>query len=159
MVYYLIGFLRIVFNREKHNSYLFCSMVAKTSIFLIGFICSLGLSSPAETKDDYTFAFYKIDNKVEIIVNDSLIYSTEEMKGNPDLEGKLTYSIGHLLTEGRDEVIVRLYNGYAPYPEEKKDQHWEIEYSILKNGQEYDLMWDEGNDYKTGLVFEEVYYF
>ena len=96
---------------------------------------------------------------VEIIVNDSLIYSSGEMKGNPDLEGNITYSIGHLLTDNEDVVIVKLYNGYAPYYDFKKDEHWEIDYAIFKNGQEIEQMWDEGDDYRTGLVFEEKYIF
>ena len=135
-------------------------MFLKISILIIGLLGALNSNwiSDNDRKDDYTFAFYKIDNKVEIIVNDSLIYSTGEMKGNPDLEGNLTYKVGHLLTQGRDEVIVRLYNGHEPYSPDKKDQHWEIEYSLFKNGKEYDLMWDEGDDYKTGLVFEETYF-
>lgn len=156
-----------MFNVRRNNlsskdiSYLFCPMIIKVSTAALSLLCSLSVIWPSfnVTKDEYTFAFYRIDNMVEIIVNDSLIYSSGEMKGNPDLEGNITYSIGHLLTDNEDVVIVKLYNGYAPYYDFKKDEHWEIDYAIFKNGQEIEQMWDEGDDYRTGLVFEEKYIF
>lgn len=109
--------------------------------------------------DIYIISFYQIDNKVEIIINDSIIYSSGEVDRNPDFEGLLTVNISKHLTRPKNEVIVRLYNGFEPYPEDEKDKHWEIEYSILKNEQEIDFMWNEGDDFRNGLVFEERYLF
>ncbi|MAE87334.1 MAG: hypothetical protein CMB80_31665 [Flammeovirgaceae bacterium] len=108
--------------------------------------------------EDYVFVFNKIDNKVEILVNDSLIFDSGTVNHNPELEGLYTCNITKYLTSERDVVVVRLYNGFEPYPEEQKDKHWEIEYSLNKDGVEVEQMWNEGDDFKIGLVFEEIYY-
>lgn len=118
----------------------------------------INLISSKNEGEKYVFVFNKIDNKVEIIINDSLVYDSGTLNHNPELKGLYNYDISKHLTRERNEVIVRLYNGFAPYPKHQKDKHWEIEYSLFKNGKEYDLMWDVGDDYRTGLVFEEKYY-
>lgn len=107
---------------------------------------------------DYFIEFYKVDNKVDIIVNDSLVYTTGTIDLNPDLKGNMNFYIGAYLTDKKDEVIVRLNNGYEPYDMEQSDKHWEIEYAIKKNGVEYDYMWDADDDYRVGVVFEKKYY-
>ncbi|WP_421872928.1 hypothetical protein [Marinoscillum sp.] len=104
---------------------------------------------------DYVIAFYRIDNQVDIIVNDSLVYTTGVIDHNPDFKGEFTYYIGNHLTDQEDQVTVRLYNGRPPY--DIKDKHWEIEYVLKKNGKEFDYMWDEGDNNEVGLVFEEKY--
>ncbi len=134
-------------------------MIIKLSTILLGLIYSLGMIRFTPPKDEYTFAFYKIDNKVNIIINDSLVFTSGEFDQNPDLEGNFTSNITRFLTDEQDEVTIQLYNGFEPYPKDQKDQHWEIEYSLFKNGEEIDLMWNEGDDFKTGLVFEAKYYF
>ncbi|MEO9476663.1 MAG: hypothetical protein ABJG41_14070 [Cyclobacteriaceae bacterium] len=126
---------------------------------MIHLIFLLILSVQIQFKDtDYTFQFYHIDNKVEIIVNDTVVYSSPEIDKNPKIEGNLSFNISKYLTDKEDIVIIKLYNGFEPYPEHEKDKHWEIEYSLIKNGkEEIEMMWDQGNNSKTGLVFKKTY--
>ena len=107
---------------------------------------------------DCLVSFSKIDNKVTISVNDSLVYDSGTVDFNQQLNNNLSVQLGNYLTKGRDKVIIRLYNGHEPYLKDEEDKHWEIEYQIIKNGVEIDLMWDMGDDNKKGLVFEEKYF-
>lgn len=106
---------------------------------------------------DYTIVFDRIDNKVEVMVNDSLVFSSGIIDNNPDLKSDYKVYLGNYLTESKDEVIIRLYNGFEPY-QDQDDKHWEIQYVILKGEEEYEYMWDYEDDYRLGIVFEEKYY-
>lgn len=91
-------------------------------------------------------------------MNDSLVFTSGIIDHNPNLEDKFSCNISNWLTNGKDEVIIRLYNAYEPYNVDQNDQHWEIEYVLHKGKLEFDFMWDSKDDYRQGLVFEEKYY-
>lgn len=116
------------------------------------------LSTSLITADNCTVSFYRVDNKVDIAVNDAVVYTTGIINNNPNLNGTLSFDISPFLTSNPDTVSIRLYNGVEPYSNLQKDQHWEIEYSLKMNGLELDFMWNEGDDDRKGLVFEETYY-
>ncbi len=128
------------------------------------FICNFSIlpliliSQTGYTQNNYQLEFIQVDNKVEVLVNDSLIYTSNTLDNNPNIEGGLEVNLRPYLTNNRDEVIVKLYNGHEPYNKDEDDKHWEIEYSLWLNQTEYDLMWNEGDDNRTGLVSEEKYY-
>lgn len=106
---------------------------------------------------DFTIAFDRIDNLAEIVVNDSLIYSSGAIDFNPDLEGSITVYLGSFLTNKKDKVVIKLYNGHEPY-QVQDDSHWELKYVIFRGDEEYETVWEYADDRKIGLVFEEVYY-
>lgn len=128
---------------------------------IYSFILSLILhffQTPDYQGTDYTFTFTHIDNKVDILVNDSLVFTSGIIDHNPDLENKFSCQIGPFLTPGKDEVTVRLYNAYEPYNVDQNDKHWEIEFVLHKGQKEIDFMWDSKDDFAQGIVFEEKYY-
>lgn len=126
-------------------------------IYFLLFVFTFGGTDTTES--NYSITFLKIDNKAELIINDSIIYSSGVIDDNPDLNelySKIYF--GNYLTPARDEVIIRLYNAKKPYKVDQNDKHWEIEYVIYKDEKEFEYMWDSEDDYAQGLVFEEKYY-
>ncbi len=126
----------------------FLALIVNTLLFM---------QNPDYKEKDYLIRFHRIDNKVDIIVNDSLVYTSGVIDSNPDFKGEKTLYLGSYLTNEVDEVVIKVYNGRKPYI--VKDKHWEIEYVIEKKGIEYEYMWDEGNNNEVGLVFEEKHFF
>lgn len=108
--------------------------------------------------NNYIISFIKIDNRVEIIVNDSIVFNSGVINHNPNVKEFVGFDLSPVLTPEKDEVIVRLFNGYEPYHEGMEDVHWEIEYEMMKGDKVYDIMWNEADDNRIGQVFEEVYY-
>ncbi len=127
------------------------------TLLLIQFLLSFFIDQPKTEEFDYTFRFSKIDNMVQITVNDDLVYTSGVVDHNPDLDGAYSVYISKYLTSGEDKVIIRLFNGYEPY-NTQDDKHWELEYQLLKDGKEYEYVWEYADDNKLGLVFEETYY-
>lgn len=128
-------------------------MLSKLLIILLPFC--LGPNTE-DQMNDFTFIFDKIDNKVEILVNDSIVYTSGTIDNNPNLEGDYEIYLGNFLTKAEDIVLIRVYNGHEPY-ENEKDEHWEIKYVLNEGSAEYDYVWEYGDDNAIGLVFEEEY--
>jgi len=106
---------------------------------------------------DYTVVFEKIDNRVELYVNDSLVFDSKSIDGNPELGKTMSVFLGHYLTPNDDLIKVKLYNGFEPY-QTQDDAHWEIRYMVLEGEEEYDYFWDFGDNNQIGLVLEENFY-
>ncbi len=128
-------------------------MLSKLLLTLFAFLPTSG-----ETREtnDYTFIFDKIDNKVEILVNDSIVYTSGTIDNNPNLGDDYQIYIGNFLTKEEDLVVLRVYNGHEPYQDEE-DPHWEIKYVLNQGDEEYDYVWEYADDNAIGLVFEEEY--
>ncbi|SNS59215.1 hypothetical protein SAMN05421640_0792 [Ekhidna lutea] len=121
-------------------------------------ISSFSWDSRSVSNDDYIVIFDRIDNSVEILVNDSIVYQSGIIDNNPFLGDTYKIPLSIYLTEKKDEVIIRLYNGHPPYTEQS-DTHWEIKYVIMNGDEQIDYFWDYADDNQVGLVFEEKYYF
>ena len=127
-----------------------------TSLFF-AFIMSL-INGNLKSEDDHVIIFYRIDNSVEILVNDSIVYESGIIHNNPSLGDTYKIPLGIYLTDAQDEVIIRVNNGVPPN-EEQNDTHWEIKYSIFNGDERIDYFWDYSDDNEIGLVFEERYFF
>lgn len=128
-------------------------MLSKLLVILIPFFSAFNTS---KQDNNYTFIFDKIDNKVEILVNDSIVYTSGTIDNNPNLGKDFQIYLGNYLTEDEDRVVLRVYNGHEPY-ENEEDQHWEIKYVLNQGSEEYDYVWEYADDNTIGLVFEEEY--
>jgi len=95
--------------------------------------------------------FYKIDNKINVYVNDSLIYESKTFDGNPDL--KIDVDLEDHLVKGANLVKVELYNGYEDN-DYKKDRFWEIRYEMFNNEESIDYMHQFSSNGAAGLAFD-----
>lgn len=119
-------------------------------------LISLGYNAH-QTTNDYTLKFSRVDNLIEVIVNDSLVYSSGIIDNNPALDGGVAVFLNKYLTPKEDKVIIRLYNGHPPYTEQD-DMHWELECQLFKGDEEIEYIWEMADDNQIGLVFEEIFY-
>lgn len=107
-------------------------------------------------KAKYFLEFEKIDNKVEVFLGDSLIYNSGLVRSNPKFIIQVNI-YESLLQEIGKELTVRLTNG-APGVRDGDDIHWEVKYFLIKGDEEVlDFVWEEADDGKAGIVFEEKY--
>ncbi|WP_420317644.1 hypothetical protein [Ekhidna sp.] len=123
---------------------------------IVFLILNIYPSPTCDQAKDYTFIFEKVDNRVEILVNDSIIYDSGTINDPHSFSGK-KISIGPYLKHANNKVVVRLYNGYEPY-ENQIDRSWQIKYALMEGTDEYENYWEKGRDYRVGLVLEEAYY-
>lgn len=110
-----------------------------------------------EPKEHYYIQFERIDNRADILVNDSLVYSSGTIDFNPELNELHSIYLGNFLTSELDKVVVRIYNGHEPYLDED-DKHWEIKYVLLENEDLVDYVWEYEDDGTIGVVFEMIHY-
>jgi hypothetical protein len=103
---------------------------------------------------EYMLSLEKVDNKVEVLVNDSLVYSTGVMEGNKELGLKV--KLNPWLAPGENQIKVRLYNG-SDVLIEQRDKHWEVRYELYRDDEPIDYIWEKGDDFKIGLTFEKSY--
>ncbi len=129
-------------------------------MFILLFIQLIGgvfFSTKESDYKDYTIIFEQIDNRVELFVNDSLVFDSESIDGNPELGSTMTIYLGYYLTPQPDEIKIKLFNGFEPY-NEQDDKHWEIRYMVKEGKEEYDYFWDYNDENQIGLVLEETFY-
>ncbi len=110
--------------------------------------------SSGEEGDVYRIIFRKIDNKVLLHVEDSLIYDSGTIAGNPDLEVEIFLT--EYVEAGKIEIRVDGYNGVEPY--NQADSHWEIVYDIFKNDEIIEFVREASDRGEVGKVFEEFHY-
>lgn len=127
------------------------------AIYLLKFIILATLVVDSSTEQHYYIQFEKIDNRADILVNDSLVYTSGTVDFNPDLGEQHLIYLNNFLSEEEDKVVIRVYNGHEPYSEEK-DTHWEVRYLILENEKMIEYVWEDGDDGRIGLVHEMTHY-
>lgn len=113
-------------------------------------ISLLFLSPQTSSKPEYFIIFSKIDNQVKVYVQDSLVFQSELVDGNPKMELKV--NLNNYLKKGINDVRVELYNGSGEGFIES-DTHWEIYYEIFKDDDPIDYMSEKSENGKEGLVF------
>lgn len=113
-------------------------------------------TSHSDQSKDYSFVFDRVDNRVEILVNDSVIYDSGTIIDPSSFYGKKV-SLGAYLKYASNKVVVRLYNGAEPY-RDQIDQEWQLKYRLLEGETEFEHYREKGKDYKIGLILEEKYY-
>lgn len=107
-------------------------------------------SNLAEQQKGHHITFYKIDNRVKVYVNDTVVYNSKVYDGNPDL--KLDVDIEKHLKIGFNRLRVELYNGYEEN-DFKADRNWEIRYEIFNDEESVDYMHELSKDGAEGLAF------
>jgi len=104
--------------------------------------------------NEYKVVFRKIDNRVLLHVDDSLIYDSGTVGGNPDLE--IEIFLTKYVEMGKNEILIHGYNGVEPY--NQADSHWELVYDIYINDQIVDFVREANDKGDVGKVFEEVHF-
>lgn len=105
-----------------------------------------GLSQP-----EYFLRFTRIDNQVNVYVNGQLVYESEVIDGNPDLD--IRVGLTKHLKEGLNTVKIELYNG-SDFNKVITDSHWEVRYELLEDGEGIDYMHQLSDKGDNGLSFE-----
>lgn len=114
---------------------------------LLAALISASIINPSENK--YFIQFHKIDNQAKIYVQDSLIFESELIDGNPTLNLKV--QLDKYLKKGDNRIRVELYNGSGDGFFEF-DEHWEIYYEIFENDIPIDYLNEKSSNGKNGLV-------
>jgi hypothetical protein len=76
------------------------------SIFSFWLICFL---FPITQTPNYSIAFSKIDNRVYAFVNDELVFDSQFIDGNPELN--LSLDLNPFLKKGTNVIKIQLENG------------------------------------------------
>ncbi len=121
------------------------------SILLLIFT-TFGISTTQNSQ--HFIRFYKIDNSVKVFANDSLVYKSELIDGNPDMS--LDVPIEYALVKGINNIRVELYNG-SELNDFKSDTSWEIRYEIFDNDVSIDYMHQFSKNGTEGLAFEYLH--
>ena len=104
--------------------------------------------------NEYKVVFRKIDNRVLLHVEDSLIYDSGTVGGNPDLE--IEIFLTEYVEAGKTEIRIDGYNGVEPY--DQADSHWELVYDIYINDEIMDFVREANDKGDVGKVFEEIHF-
>ena len=113
------------------------------------FICAL---FPITQTPDYNIIFSKIDNRVYTFVNDELVFDSQFIDGNPDLN--LSLDLNPFLKKGTNVIKIQLENG-SILNAFIVDTHWTIRYEIFENAESYDYGYESSKNGKTGLIVYE----
>lgn len=110
---------------------------------------------PKNYNSDYLLNLVKVDNLAKVYIDDSLVYTSSVVHGNPEIDYYFDFS--SFVNDGSEILKVELYNGEAPY-HIQDDQHWEIRYYLIINGENVDFIHESGDDYRIGKVYEETFF-
>ncbi len=102
-------------------------------------------------ENGYFILFTKIDNQAKVYVNDSLVYESEVVDGNPDLNVKVT--LDKYLKKGLNNLKIELYNGSA-FNQVMTDTNWEIRYEIFNGKESVDYMHQTSANGKNGFAID-----
>lgn len=102
----------------------------------------------------YILAFAKVDNTVNVYVNDSLIYTSGFIGHSPELDLKV--DLGQFIADAEDRIRIELFNGYPPY-DDQIDPLWEVRYDLIINGEIVDFIHEYADDNGIGKVYENEY--
>ena len=98
--------------------------------------------------------FNKIDNKVNVSINDSLIFTSGLISDNPELD--IRVDLTPFIKDGSETLRIDLYNGQAPYVDQL-DPYWEVRYDLILNQEiaDFDHAFEKNN--AVGLVYTNEY--
>ena len=128
--------------------------------------CSAPKKEQEETKEEvtqvkeqelqakYLLAISEIDNRVNVLVNDSLIFDSGTIHNSPEVNFKIDLT-PYVIT-GDEEVKLKLLNGLEPY-EPQADAQWEVRYDLIVDGEIVDFVHEYDDDGRIGEVFETTY--
>ena len=119
------------------------------SIFSFWLICFL---FPITQTPNYSIAFSKIDNRVYAFVNDELVFDSQFIDGNPELN--LSLDLNPFLKKGTNVITIQLENG-SVLNAFIVDTHWTIRYEIFENDESYDYAYESSKNGQTGLIVYE----
>ncbi len=108
------------------------------------------LSSDSES----LLKFSRIDNRVTVYADDVLVYDSETVHSNPELD--IQVNITSALAQEPDSLKVTVYNGEPPYTM-MEDPEWEIHYELIINGEEIDFVFEHAENNALGMVFSKRY--
>ena len=103
---------------------------------------------------EYLLNFKRIDNLAKVYIQDSLIYSSPIVHGNPEIDYMIDFS--EFIVDGSETLKIQLFNGKAPF-DYQEDPHWEIRYYLIIKGEIVDFTHEIGDDNALGKVFEYTY--
>ena len=118
-------------------------------------ICSFWLICalfPITKTPDYNITFSKIDNRVYAFVNDELVFDSQFIDGNPELN--LSLDLNPFLKKGTNVIKIQLENG-SILNAFIVDTHWTIRYEIFENDESYDYAYESSKNGQTGLIVYE----
>lgn len=101
---------------------------------------------------DYNIIFSKIDNRVYAFVNDELIFDSQFIDGNPELN--LSLDLNPFLKKGTNVIKIQLENG-SILNAFIIDTHWTIRYEIFENDESYDYAYESSKNGQTSLIVYE----
>ena len=141
---------------------MFKILIKKIAFLFILCGCSTSVKKEAKEKldvanlekSDYLINFKKIDNYAEVYIEDSLIYTSPLVHGNPEVDYLFDFST--FIKDESETLTIKLFNGEAPF-HYQEDPHWEVRYYLIINGEIVDFIHEVGNDNSLGKVFEYTY--
>jgi hypothetical protein len=119
---------------------------------LIGSFWLIYALFPITQTPDFSIAFSKIDNRVYAFVNDELVFDSQFIDGNPELN--LSLDLNPFLKKGTNVIKIQLENG-SILNAFIVDTHWTIRYEIFENAESYDYGYESSKNGKTGLIVYE----
>ena len=118
----------------------------------IGFFWLIFLTTVVNQTTDYEITFSKIDNRAYVFINDELIFDSQFIDGNPELN--LSLNLSPFLKKGNNLLKVQLENG-SNLNAFINDTYWTIRYEIFENGESYDYAYESSKNGKAGLIVYE----
>ena len=107
---------------------------------------------PSTQTPNYSITFSKIDNRVYAFVNDELVFDSQFIDGNPELN--LSLDLNPFLKKGTNVIKIQLENG-SILNAFIVDTHWTIRYEIFENDESYDYAYESSKNGQTSLIVYE----
>ena len=118
----------------------------------ISFFWLIFLTTVVNQTTNYEITFSKIDNRAYVFINDELIFDSQFIDGNPELN--LSLNLSPFLKKGNNLLKVQLENG-SNLNAYINDTHWTIRYEIFENGESYDYAYESNKNGEAGLIVYE----
>ena len=135
--------------------------IAKFFILLLLIACNppkkkeeANQNDQGQLNSDYILNLKKVDNLAKVYINDSLVYTSQIVHGNPEVDYYFDFSA--FIKDGSEILKIELFNGEAPY-QVQDDQHWEIRYYLIIKGENIYFTHESGDDYRIGKVYVEEF--
>lgn len=102
----------------------------------------------------YILALSKIDNSVNVYIEDSLVFASGTIHESPEVDFQL--DLTQFIKDESETLRIELFNGVEPY-NSQIDPYWEIRYDLIIDGEIVDFVHEYGDDNGIGLVYENSY--
>ncbi|MFY0608072.1 MAG: hypothetical protein JXR10_15235 [Cyclobacteriaceae bacterium] len=111
-------------------------------------------SIPKTIPNGYRLVFSKIDNKVNVYIDDELIYTSEAIHKNPELD--IEIDLTPYIKAPMSILKIDLFNGEEPY-HDQLDPAWEVRYEIFYGAELLDFIHEIDDNNLLGKVLEISY--